>query len=359
VNDVARELRARLSDPRALCEALGLGVDRRDRQLQGAGGVTVRCPRHGGVSLSVTRGPDGTARFRCFGGCDDFTGDALDLVAAVHNLDDFRDVLRVAADLANAPALAEVTPKPPEAHEGASDATYHSVWSWLLEALSPLRAVAPHVAGYLDGRRIGADAEAVGVRGLPRDGRELVASLLATFERADLERAGVLREGQDALDRATWPLCIPWLDRFGHVHCVQRRRIDQAGRPKYLSPKGRSPRAPFGVDLLAEALDLLGPSAEIIITEGAFAALARRKIARHGDERAVVLGVYSASTAAVGMPMDLLEGRRVVLSLDRDGAGESAREKLVALLEPVAGEIVHERTRGAAVDAGDVLEAAS
>jgi len=305
---------------------------------------------------------DGTLSVHCFG-CDQ-RGDVYTLIARVRGLDlvaDFHEVLREAASIANAPALApvEITPKPAESQESASDELYQAVWSWMLEAMSPLRTTAPHVACYLDGRRIGADAEAAGVRGLPRDRRSLVASCLSTFERTDLERAGVLREGQDALDRPSWPVCIPWKDRFGRLLCLQRRRLDDDGRPKYLSPRGRAPRAPFLVDGLAAALDFMGPAAEIIICEGAFAALARRKIARHGDERAAVIGVYSASTAAAGMPMDLLEGRRIVLSLDRDGAGESAREKLVALLEPIAGEIVHERTRGEAVDAGDVLEAAS
>jgi DNA primase len=356
--DVARAIRERLNDARALAGALQLPTAPRASARQ----AFVCCPWHqeNSPSCSLKLREDGTISVHCFG-CDQ-RGDAYTLIAKVRGLDlvgDFQEVLRAAADIANAPALApvEVAAKPVE-HEGVNDETYHGIWSWLLEALSPLRAIAPQVANYLDGRCIGADAEAVGVRGLPRDGRELAASCLAVFERADLEGAGVLRQGLDTLDWPAWRVLVPWRDRYGRITCVQRRRLDD-GRPKYLSPKGRSPRAPFGVELLAGALDCMGPRAEVIVTEGAFAALARRKIARHGDERAAVIGVYSASTAAAGMPMDLLEGRRVVLSLDRDGAGESAREKLAALIEPVAGEIVHERTQGAAVDAGDVLEAAS
>jgi hypothetical protein len=79
---------------------LGLGVHPRDRQRQAAG-LTVRCPKHGGVSCSVTRGQDGTVRVRCFG-CG-FSGDALTLIAEVHGLDpgrNFREVLRTAAELA-------------------------------------------------------------------------------------------------------------------------------------------------------------------------------------------------------------------------------------------------------------------
>jgi hypothetical protein len=65
---VAYDLRRELSDPPALCAALGLGVHPRDRIRQSKG-LTVRCPRHGGVSCSVTRAPDGTVRVKCFG-CD-------------------------------------------------------------------------------------------------------------------------------------------------------------------------------------------------------------------------------------------------------------------------------------------------
>lgn len=131
-----------------------------------------------------------------------------------------------------------------------------------------------------------------------------------------------------------------------------------AVEPKYRSPWGRAPRAPFGSELLADALEWFGPDAEIVVCEGALASLARRKIARGLGERAAVIGVYSASSPDVGLPMDLLEGRRIVLSLDRDKYGEAAREKLAALLGGIAGELVHERTRGDAVDAGDLLEAA-
>ncbi len=110
---VAYDLRRELSDPRALCAALGLGVHPRDRIPQSKG-VTVRCPRHGGVSCSVTRAPDGTVRVKCFG-CD-FAGDALHLIAEVHGLDTRRhcvEVLRVAADLARRPDIAdELAPRP-------------------------------------------------------------------------------------------------------------------------------------------------------------------------------------------------------------------------------------------------------
>lgn len=350
--DLARQLRNAppLNDPRALCAALDLGVDPRDRQRQGAG-LTVRCPRHGGVSCSVTHGPDHTVRIHCFG-CD-FSGDALDLVAEVRGLDRvlFREVLREAAALAgSAPNVQVDRPtRPPGARGNAPtlpEETYNGVAQALLDHCSPLPEVAPDVARYLDARGIYADADADGVRGLPHDARPIVAGLLGTFERAHLEQAGVLRRGFDALDWPAWRLLVPWRNRYGRITCLQRRRLD-AGRPKYRVPSGRAPSAPFGVDVLAAALEVLGPQAEVVVTEGALDALVRRRIARHRGERAAVLGVFSASRPCEGLPLDLLAGRRVVLALDTDEAGERASAVLGDALRAVAGEFVRERPVGA------------
>jgi DNA primase len=354
--DRARELRERLNNARALADALGLQTAPRATARQ----ALVLCPSHNerSPSCSVRVAKDGTIAVKCHA-CG-WTADALGLIAQVRGIEDFREALQVAAELANAPHLAptEAVKEAPPEREGLSDGNYAGIWTWTLEALSPLRAVSPAVAEYLTRRRIFADAEAVDVRGYPVDARELVRGLLATFERKDLESAGVLRRGHDALDWPAWAVCIPWRDRYGLITFVQRRRID-GEKPKYRSPHGRSPRVPFGVDVLREALAFHGPGAEIVICEGAFAALARRKIARTRGEQAAVIGVYSASSPCVGLPLDVLEGRSVVLSLDADEGGERAREELAAALEHVAGELVHERTAGCAVDAGDLLEAAS
>jgi DNA primase len=140
-------------------------------------------------------------------------------------------------------------------------------------------------------------------------------------------------------------LVIPWRDRFGRISCVQRRRIDD-GKPKYLSPRGRSPRAPFGVEHLAAALEYQGPDAEIIICEGALDCLARRRIAREQDERAAVIGVYSASAPAVGLPIELLRERQVVLALDNDEAGDRACRDIAIALDGVAARFIRARPTG-------------
>jgi DNA primase len=288
---------------------------------------------------------DGTIAVRCHG-CG-ATGDALSLIAQVRGLNmrtDFREVLRVAGEIAGAPVPADATalPKTPEPNpEGVSDETYDAIWTGVLEACSPLREVSPRTAAYLRWRGLEVEAEADGLRGLPTDARPLVRALLDTFDRKELELAGVLRPGHDAIDWPEWPLLVPWRSRFGRIQCMQRRRVDN-GSPKYRSPRGRAPRTPFGVHLLVDAL-AQSARAEVILAEGALDCLARRAIARGRGEASVVLGVYSAASPERGLPIDLLDGRRVVLALDNDAAGDRACDRLAEVLRFVAAELIRER----------------
>jgi DNA primase len=353
-DDVRRS--AVLSDPQALCTALGLGIDPRDR-LRQASGLTVRCPRHGGVSCSVTRAPDGGVRVRCFG-CD-LTADAFGLIAEVRGMDvrrQFRAVFDEARALAGVAPRVEIERPRTATAPVVSEEGYDRIACAVLEHCSPMRQVSPHVAAYLEARHIFADAEAVDVRGLPRDTRPIARELLSHFERADLESAGILARGSDALDWQNYPLLIPWRDRFGRVTCLQRRRLD-SDEPKYRFPSGRPPRAPFGIDLLGPALEGRGADVEVIIVEGALDCLARRHIARHRREQCAVIGVASASTPCAGLPLDMLEGRRVVLGLDDDEAGERACASLAIALGPVVADLTRERP-AAAKDWNDCLRGA-
>lgn len=104
--DHARDIRNALVDPWGLCEKLGLT---RGAKRQAGRGALVCCPVHGerDPSCSVTVGPDGTIRVRCFA-CD-FSGDALGLVAQVRGLSTrtaFAEVLAEAAELAGLISLA-------------------------------------------------------------------------------------------------------------------------------------------------------------------------------------------------------------------------------------------------------------
>ena len=343
--DRAKELRDRLADARALAGALGLEVAPRSTPRQSM----ILCPAHGErtPSCSVRLAKDGTLQVRCHA-CG-WSADALGLIARVRGLDDFRDVLREAAEIANAPGIIQALEHRPERiaePDEVSGEDYDAIARALLDACTPLVEAAPDVARYLDGRGLLAEAIAAGVRGLPADRHVVARALLATFDRAKLERASILRPGLDAIDWPAWRLLVPWADRFGRIKCLQRRRIDD-GTPKYRSPRGRSPRAPCGVEHLGAALASFGADAEVIITEGALDALARRHIARVRGERAAIVGVYSAASPAAGLPLDLLKGRRVVIALDADEAGDRAAIVLARELADVAGDLVRERPRGA------------
>lgn len=344
MNDAARELRARLTDPRALAAVLGLTIARGGSVRQ----IHVCCPWHADrtPSCSVRLAKDGTIAVRCHA-CG-ATADALGLIAQVRGLESFGDVLREAAEIANAPGIVQALEHRPERTrepDEVSEEDYDAIARALLDACSPLVEIAPHVAHYLDGREVLSEAIAAGLRGLPADRHDLARHLLKTFDRQKLEQAGIVRRGLDALDWAAWCLVIPWRDRFGRISCLQRRRLEE-GSPKYRFPPDRSPRAPFGVELLPEALATLGPGAEIVITEGALDALSRRRIARLRGEHAAVVGIFSASSPAVGLPLDLMKGRRVVIALDSDPPGEKACEVLACALSGVAADLVRERPRG-------------
>jgi hypothetical protein len=95
----AIEIRRVLVEPRTVCRALGIDEGAKPQSR----GLIIRCPWHAErtPSCSVRRAEDGTIGVRCFGCAA--TGDVLDLVAVVNQLDptrDFPEVIRRAAALA-------------------------------------------------------------------------------------------------------------------------------------------------------------------------------------------------------------------------------------------------------------------
>jgi hypothetical protein len=100
LTDHAREVRSLLVDAGRLCAALGIdkGATRQ------AGGLVICCPAHGerNPSCSVTNGPDGTLRAKCFA-CD-WSADALGIIALVRGLDtrsadQFREIMAEGASI--------------------------------------------------------------------------------------------------------------------------------------------------------------------------------------------------------------------------------------------------------------------
>jgi hypothetical protein len=166
--DAPAIIRQRLTSPVSVCRGLGL-LDGYRYERQGQDGLTIRCPAHGdqGPSCSVTRGPDGTIRVRCFSGCG-LAGDVFHLIAAARSLDvrrDFAEVLRLGADLANVsldepmPVSEPAPSKPPPTFpdEGEREA----LW-----ALGQPVSSDEEASGYLTGRAL--DADLVDLYGLAR-----------------------------------------------------------------------------------------------------------------------------------------------------------------------------------------------
>jgi DNA primase len=324
-------VKATLSDPRDVCQRLGL---ERGGKRQ-AGGLLVSCPAHGDKtpSCSVTRGPDGTLRVRCFG-CP-LSGDVFDLVAATEHLDrerDFAEVLRRAAELAHvrlderAPPPA---PEPPKGHAPLSDEDFAALVLPLLhvgrlDTLEEERergpsGVSSDVALYLEGRCLLDAARAEGWAALPPPEFQdsWLKMLVDVFGDDVVARSGLTR-GDGTFAHPEARLVIPWRDPSGRVYTLQRRHLDDR-KPKYVSPSGRAPRWPYGVHRLAAA----HPKTPVAIVEGAIDALALNALCRH----VLPLGIQGTQgwRASWGK---LAEGRLAIVALDADKAGEAAVKQI-------------------------------
>ena len=313
-------------------------------------GAVIRCPWHDDRSppRSVRLAGDDTIAVRCHA-CG-ASGDALHLVAVAHGLDmraDWTRVLEIAASLAGQPMLDrtdEQRERDPIVDVDASDATYHTIWTWMLdgdgEHRGPCELTAGHpVRTYLERRGIHAHAEAAGVHAAPS-------------------------RGCGARSRAPHPIRARGSTSRRHRACRPRRHrlagvsaahpVALARRADLVRPASR-PGGPHAEVLLAartrsrmrrtawNCYGIARMDDEVIITEGALDACHRRAIASaERDIRSVVLGIYSASSPGAGLPLDVMRGRRVVIAVDVDDAGERAAAQLVDVLADVAGELVRE-----------------
>ncbi len=290
--DHAREVRNALTDPIALCSKLGLLSQTSKRQARGA---IVCCPAHGerNPSCSVTLGPDGTVRVRCFG-CD-FSGDALTLVATVYGLSlstNFREVLTAGAELAGHHSLADEirggterverkpvpAPAPLPAVKYPDAAEVQSLW----DACSPANED-PDVCRLLVGRRIDPDlvTELDLARALPRDGR-LLPRWAAYGGRSWAQTGHVL-------------IVRAW-GSTGRFESVRAWRVTDGDTPKRLPPKGHKSAELVQANRMAWAM-LAGQACplRLVVTEGepdwAIAATALAK-----DD--AVIGIGSGSWTA-------------------------------------------------------------
>jgi hypothetical protein len=220
------DLRRALSDPYRLAEALGIDRSRTERHKW-------RCPRHGGTSLSIKRGGDGTLWAHCFG-CD-FRGDCFALIAEARGFSlptEFALVLEEAADLAGMRHLVadrseskrpakQARPMPPRDE---------------LPAYPPIDEVRELWEAGLDPSEDAETAAMLRGRGLaPEDvAGTLVARTIPKHVRVP---------SWAAFKGAAWTetghrLIVPVYDSFGVMRSVRAWRLVDADSPKRLPPKG-------------------------------------------------------------------------------------------------------------------------
>lgn len=317
-----RDVRNELHDPERVVRILGLAKGAK-RQ---AGGAIVRCPWHQErePSCSITRGPDGTVRAKCFS-CD-ASGDVWGLIAVVHQLPErSTDLLAIGAELAGlgdrmgadrreAP-LHPVPPPPPErprralTHEDAQ-----GLW------LASGRVDEDEGAlDYLTRRGISTRQAAAKdlVRVIPSAGLPWWAGY-----RGDAEVASSWYDTGHRLIVQTW-------DAAGRVMGVRGWRIVSGDTPKRLPPAGHSSAGLVLANSRA-AMMLQGKlgAGRVVIAEGEPDWLVASLL--WGDECAV-FGVGSGwwtEAHAKRVPA----GSDVLLATDNDEAGDRYAAGIAATL---------------------------
>lgn len=353
----ADRIKAALDDARGLCDALGLLDGRRGRDWHPqAGGAIVLCPWHDerSPSCSVSRGANGTVRVKCFG-CG-ATGDALSLVAVRHNRDlahDFVEVLDIAAALAGV-ALPERIDRPagyvPPVRaivrridvapaEAPEDGSVDAVASALADAAPVTRDRA--AMEYLRARGLGASPVARGWYALPGD-----EDARTRLRDAIVERVGVEAWASSGLSSIEGPreglwsyawhgprVVIPWRAPNGTVEALQGRLMgaESKGVRKYVFPRGRRPRWPFGVEGVAD----LDADAALAVVEGAVDAVSFNLLADAAGADAYAVAVPGVS-AWDARWLRLFARRPCIVGLDADRAGEAAMGEMRARLASVA-----------------------
>lgn len=313
-----REVRLALTDARALCSALGLVDGYKPGRV--ARGLLIRCPVHRErtPSCSVTAGPDGTLRVRCFA-CD-FTGDALHLIAAAHRLDvraDFPAVLGEAARLAGVELGSErragsrpEAPYQPPSYPDAGEV--EALWSAAVSI-----ELDGDARGYLEGR--GIDPGAVELYDLARV--LLPSSWAPSWARC---------RGRSW--SSSHRLILPVVDHAGEVRSLRAWRLPSADLeaddlPKRTAPAGKALAGlvlacPIARRMLATGKLPPWGSLEVIITEGEPDFLAWASGVSDADETPpAVLGVVAGAWGE-SLATRIPDGARVVILTHQDASGD-------------------------------------
>lgn len=353
MSDDADRINYALNDARALCDALGLleGHIGRGWSKQ-AGGVMVRCPWHDekSPSCSITRGPDGTIRARCFG-CG-ATGNVFDVVAAVERLDkraDFVRVLEIAADIAGVARpdtdrpssrtswVRPVLQRPPPVEE-PDDGVIARVAEVLARVAPVTRS--PEAMRYLRSRGL-EHGPALGWYAVPNgDARDrVVAAILEAVGYEAWMASGLSsvegpRAGRWSYAWSGPRLVIPWRAPNGTVETLQGRYIGECpeGVRKYVFPRERRPRWPYGCDAMAESC---GPDTAVAIVEGVIDAVSFDLLAARSGVDAMALAIPGVQAWRESW-LKLCARRPCIVALDADDAGERGSSGIAASLLAVA-----------------------
>lgn len=309
--EVRDEIKRTLSEPWRVAELLGL-TEGAKRQ---ATGLLVRCPVHNerNPSCSVTAA-DGTLRVKCFA-CP-LSGDVFDLIAAARGLDRKRDFPAVVEAGRALAGIAPATTPPPKRQ--TSNPGQVAAW-W--DALPPVDA---ECWDYLRSRGLEEASD--------------LCRYVPDIAPGDLEWMG----------KSGYRLAQALRDAAGTVVAIQVRQI--TGHDFRIV--GQASAGVFGQVERLEAAKL------VVICEGFADTLAAITAQDAGSPSAVIGIAGTQATAALAtMP---LEGKRVLVAMDADAAGDKAAEAIRVDLEKRRAVVIRARpTKGKdlcdIITAGDSL----
>lgn len=320
--DHAREVRSALADPRKLCESLGL-LEGAKRQ---ASGMLIRCPVHGekDPSCSVTTGPDGTVRVRCFA-CD-FSGDALTLIAHIRQLSprsQFRELLALGADLAGALQLRDEilagAPIPERKPISAPAPRAEVDYPPLDEVRSLWQSCVPVCSD--------ADAwEALRGRGIDPESVDQAGAARVIPDGAKLPRWA--RYGGATWQETGHRLLVPAWNHQGQLRSVRAWRITDGDTPKRLPPAGHKAAELVMANRWAVMMlrGLLCPK-RLVVTEGEPDTLSAIVSWAHD----AIVGVFSGAwTVAFGQAVP--RGTEVLIATHHDSAGDRYAMQVMSTL---------------------------
>ncbi len=352
----AKELKGRFNDPFKVCSLFGLD----EGTKREGSGLRTHCPNpeheDNSPSCLVDVGNQGTVRARCFA-CG-FRGDIFDIIRLVKGCG-FREALRIAAALAEQLEKDQIGGRrilaaPPKVALSSNE--FNFVASMLLRA-SPLDRQ-PDVYEYLERRHIAEQAIGDGWGALPIDVvgqnrvRDEIVGQCGNKLWNNCELAG-------AYGSFTWHknrLLIPYKDPAGRITSIVRRMVvvPVDGDKRYVNPRGRKPRWPYGIE---QAANSAHDQSAVAFVEGAIDVLNVRKLYPNSKSELLVLGLagldqWVQEFAAVAT------GRDAVIAVDNDDAGNRAAAGVIARDLRAAGvKSLRRATPTVGKDWGDDVEA--